>query len=350
MRATYSPYLVVFLLFPLLAAAGCGNGNGRETMAEPVSETYFIFDTIIQIRVYDPSFTDAHAGEIGSLLEQIDARLNRHESGSEIDAVNRQAGVSAVQVSGDTFAVVKSALQYAAWSEGRFDPTVGPLVDLWGIGGEDARVPDPDELEKRLALVNYRNVELDETSHTVFLKQAGMALDLGAIGKGYAADVIRDYMLDNGFDSAILDLGGNLVALGGKPDGSDWSIGIQDPAEGRGEHLGIVRVKDKTLVSSGVYERYFREGDRLYHHILDPKTGYPVDNELLSVTIVTDRSTDADALSTSIFAMGLAKGWETVENMAGTDAIFVTNEGELYVTSGLDERFAVTNSSYARIR
>lgn len=345
MRLLRSSLSILFLLL-LLLAGGCGHDESGQATVEPVSETYFIFDTIIHIRVYDDSFTEAHFNEVGAILERIDARLNRNESGTEIDRVNRNAGIEPVRVSEETFNVVKAAIDYADWTEGRFDPTVGPLVDLWGIGNEGAAVPEPGDIEEHLELVNYRDVELDEASRAIFLKKPGMSLDLGAIGKGYAADVLAAYMKENGFASAMLDLGGNLVAIGEKPDGSAWVIGIQDPAENRGEHLGIVRVKDRTLVSSGIYERYFRQDGNLYHHILDTETGYPVDNELLSVTVITGRSTEADALSTSVFAMGLEQGLAVVEELEDTEAVFVTQDGKLYLSSGLKGEFTVTNPSY----
>jgi len=348
MRRSHLP-LSALVLSMLLFFGGCGNGAGQTESVSPVSETYFIFDTIVQIRVYDDSFTEDQFAAIGAILERIDARLNRHESGSEIERVNLNAGKQPVQVSEETFNVVKTALEYAEWSQGRFDPTIGPLVDLWGIGNEGAAVPAEDRIEERLALVDYRQVELDPEAHTVFLKKTGMSLDLGAIGKGYAADVVAAWLKENGVRSAILDLGGNLMALGEKPGGKAWSIGIQDPADNRGEHLGIVPARDLTLVSSGIYERYFKQDGKVYHHILDTGTGYPVDNELLSVTIVTNRSTEADALSTSVFAMGLERGMAAVESRENTEAIFVTKDNKLYVTSGLAESFTVTNPSYERI-
>lgn len=338
--------LAAFCLAALLLTGGCKNGSGKAETAEPVSQTYFIFDTIVQIRVYDNAFGEDRFGEIGAMLDRIDGRLNRHENGTEIDLVNRNAGIRPVAVSEETFAVVKKALEYAEWSKGRFDPTIGPLVDLWGIGTENAAVPSGEAIDARLALVDYRNVELDDETHSIFLKKPGMSLDLGGIGKGYAADAVAEYLRKFGVKSAILDLGGNLVALGEKPDGSPWSIGIQDPAEQRGEHLGIIRVKDRTIVSSGVYERYFRQDGRLFHHILDPETGWPVDNELVAVAIVTGRSADADALSTTVFAMGLERGLETVERLEDTEAVFVTKDRKLYMTSGLRGSFTLTNPSY----
>lgn len=349
MRFTISPFLALLLPIVLLFA-GCGNGAGPNESAGPVSDTYFIFDTIVHIRVYDGSFTEDGFAEIGAILERIDARLNRHESGAEIAQVNRMAGAEPVTVSEETFAVVKAALEYAAWTEGRFDPTVGPLVDLWGIGDEGAAVPAAEDIAERLALVDYRDVELDEARRAIRLKKPGMSLDLGAIGKGYAADAIRDWLRDNGYESALLDLGGNLVAMGEKPDGSAWSIGIQDPAENRGEHLGILRIKDRTIVSSGIYERYFRQDGKLYHHIFDTATGWPVENELLSVTIVTDRSMEADALSTSIFALGLERGLAAVADIPGTEALFVTKDRNLHLTDGLMDAFTVTNDAYELVR
>ncbi|MNH26479.1 Thiamine biosynthesis lipoprotein ApbE precursor [compost metagenome] len=153
-------------------------------------------------------------------------------------------------------------------------------------------------------------------------------------------------MKENGFESAIIDLGGNVLAMGPKPGGHDWSIGIQAPDEKRGTHLGLIKVKDKTIVTSGIYERFFKENGVVYHHILDPDDGYPVANDLLSVTIVTQYSMDADALSTSAFSLGLEEGMRFIEARQNTDAIFITENKDIYVTSGLRGQFELTNSDY----
>ena len=335
--------------------AGCGRQEGAATDGGdrqlPVSESYFIFDTLVSVRVYDEGVTSAHFAEIKRLLETIDRQMNRQLEDSELDLVNRQAGTgTAVPVSEQTFHVVDTALRYAEASEGAFELTIGPLVDLWGIGNEGARVPAPEEIEQALAAVDYRRVELDPAALTIELLDTGMSLDLGAIAKGYAADVVAAYLKEEGFKSAIIDLGGNILAMGGKPGGSPWTVGIQDPSEKRGEHIGLLRVTDKTIVTSGVYERYFVEDGVAYHHIFDRNTGYPVNNGLLSVTIVTDRSIDADAMSTVAFSLGVEKGAAFVEERDGMEALFITTDGDVYVTSGLRDRFELTDENYRLVK
>ncbi len=337
----------ILLAFGLLTA--CSDGNAGSTAVNPKSQTYFIFETVVTVRIYDDRAEKKHFEEIDATLHRIDKAMNRQLEGSEIDQVNRQAGLQAVQVSPETFGVVRQALAYAEASGGKFDPTVGPLVDLWGIGSEHPRVPSKDEIDRTLALIDYREVELNEAESSIYLKKPGMSLDLGAIGKGYAADVIAADLQEAGFESAIIDLGGNVLAMGEKPKGSDWLIGIQDPSEQRGSHIGTVPVKDKTIVTSGVYERYFTDNGNHYHHIFDPDTGYPTRNELLSVTIVTDDSTHADAMSTSVFALGLTDGMRYIEERGDADAIFITRERDVYVTSGLEEAFRLTDEAYRMV-
>lgn len=347
MRFIRSKMMLILALLVLLST-GCGNSEntGGSAANKPISNSYFIFDTIVTIRVYDDRMTEAHFDQIGALLTEIDEKMNRQLEGSEIDQVNRQAGRSEVKVSDETFLVLKSALDYARDSGGKFDPTIGPLVDLWGIGNEGASVPTPEHIKQALDLVSFQAVELDEHSKAVKLSNPGMSIDLGAIAKGYAADKVAEYLIAQGFNSAIIDLGGNILALGAKPDGSNWSIGIQDPEETRGDHLGILRVQDKTIVTSGVYERFFKEDDTIYHHILNTSSGYPVENDLLSVTIVTDTSMDADAMSTTVFALGLEEGRRYIEQKGDAEAIFVLRNKDVHITSGLQGNFTLSNSAY----
>ncbi|EFU43164.1 ApbE family lipoprotein [Paenibacillus vortex V453] len=333
----------------LIGLIGCASTTDRKEAAvstAPATERYFIFDTIVSLRVYDERMTSQHFDEVRGLLEQIDQRMNRLLAGSEIDQVNQEAGASAVSVSEETFKVVQTAVDYAAASGGHFDPTIGPIVDLWGIDSEHADVPEDRKLTAAMQKIDYKNVTLDPSSHAIMLKKKGMSLDLGAIAKGYAADVIADYLQQQDFKSAIIDLGGNVLAMGAKPNGSPWNIGIQDPGEQRGQHLGTLEVVNKTIVTSGVYERFFESEGNVYHHILSPFTGYPVDNDLLSVTIVTETSMDADAMSTSVFSLGLAEGRRFIESRDDAEAIFVTKDHQIYLTSGLTETFNRTNDDY----
>lgn len=329
----------------MLGCSNTGSSDASKTTL-PISENYFIFDTIVSVRVYDERMNEAHFEQIKALLEHINATMNRFEEGSEVTSINQSAGMEAVQVSEDTFYIIKKAVEYAERSGGKFDPTIGPLTDLWAIGNGGGKVPNSEAIEEARQLVAYRKLVLDESRLSVLLKEAGMTLDLGAIAKGYAADVVADYLQKQGFSSAIIDLGGNIVAMGSKPDESAWSIGIQSPEEKRGSHLGTVSVRNKTIVTSGIYERYFIDREQLYHHVMDPYTGYPASNELASVTIITEKSINADAMSTAVFVQGLQEGMAFVEATDDAEAIFVTVDKKVYVSSGLKDIFKLTSKDY----
>ncbi len=341
-------YLAVMILLTFaLAISGCSKNepSGKQEDVS-VSENYFIFDTVVSVRVYDERVTKEHFDDIKKLLENINETMNRLEKDSEVSLINHQAGKQAVVVSPETYLVIKTAKQYAELSEGHFDPTVGPLVDLWAIGNGGTAKPEASLIEKEKQLIDYHKLTLDDDKLAVKLEEAGMTLDLGAIAKGYAADVIAEYLQEHDFKSAIIDLGGNILAMGSKPGGAAWAIGIQSPEEKRGAHLGTIPVINKTVVTSGVYERYFIENGEVYHHVLDPYTGYPSWNGLASVTIVTDVSMDADAMSTAVFVMGLEKGMEFVESIDYAEAIFVTEDKKVYVSSGLKDIFKLVHKEY----
>lgn len=342
--------LLLFGIF-LVLLSGCGKADSSSATAtlHPVSQSYFIFDTIVQVKVYDELMTEAHFAEIKTLLDDIDSKMNRNNKDSEIAAINAAAGKQAVQVSPETFEVVSKAYTYTTASNGSFNVAIGPLVSLWNIGNEGAQVPSDKELAATKELIHYTDVQLDEQNQTIYLAKEGMSLDLGSIAKGYAADVIVDYLQKNNFQSAIIDLGGNVFAMGKKPGNKLWTVGIQDPDQQRGNPIGNIHVDNQTIVTSGVYERFFEENGKHYHHILDSTTGYPIDNGLSSVTILTDHSIDADALSTTVFALGIEEGMKFIEGMDNTEALFITQDRQVYASSGMEQLLEMTNDSYTLI-
>jgi thiamine biosynthesis lipoprotein len=255
------------------------------------------------------------------------------EAGTALDLINRNAGIRAVPAPEELLDVLERARYYAELSGGAFDPTVGPLVRLWGIGDENPRVPGAAEIQQALSLVDWRDLLIDRAAGTAFLRRRGQSLDLGAIAKGYAADQAAALLRRSGNRRAIIDLGGNIFALGERQGRENWRIGVQDPLEERGSYLGVLGVKNKSVVTSGVYERYFEEGGLRYHHILSTQNGYPVRNGLLSVTIITEQSIDADALSTVVFALGLEKGLALVESLPDTEAVFVREDRTVVLSS-----------------
>ena len=305
-----------------------------------------LLGTTCTVTIYR-GWSQAAFDEVFARIAQIEDRMTVNRDDSEVIRVNRAAGKAPVKVSPDTFAVIAKGLEISRQGGGAFDITVGPLVKLWGIGTTAARVPAAREIAEARARVGWGNVQLSRQDSTVFLRQRGMALDLGAIAKGYAADEAARILRTRGVKSALINLGGNVLTVGSKPDGSPWRIGVQNPEEPRGTHIGVVEVGETAVVTSGSYERFFESGGRRYHHILDTSTGFPASNGLAAVMIVTGDSTAADGYSTLVFALGLQKGRALVEGTEGAiEALFVTDSREVFVTPGLKNRFRLTDSRF----
>lgn len=333
--------------------SGCGkNTSKQEPALEPVSRQYYIFDTVVSVKLYEDAKGEEHLNHIDEMLNELNDELSRTLETSQLYKVNEEAGKQAVKVSAHTLEVMKQSLAYAEEADGLFDPTVGGLVDLWDIGHEGAHVPAQEDLQRELALVNYKDIVVDEAESTIYLKQPGMILDLGAIGKGYAADVIAAYLREEGVKSALIDLGGSsIIAMGAKPNGDNWNIGLQDPDSSRGISVGTIRLNDQIITTSGVYERYFVEDGVMYHHILDPRTGAPAQNELKSVTILTDSATAGDALSTYVYVLGLEDGLKYMEAREDdSEAIFITKDDKIYITSGLKDLFKISSEGYTLVK
>ena len=274
--------------------------------------------TVCSINAYEYG-TQKLYDELFTRIAEIESDFSVNIASSQIAAINTAAGQRAVTVSANVFSVVKAALQYAELTDGAFDPTVGALVKLWGINTDNARVPQQQEIDDALPLVNWRNVIISENadgSGSVMLSQRGMSLDLGGIVKGYAADELVKILQKRNVKRAIIDLGGNVFVYGKKKDGSLWRVGVKDPEFPEGTPALIMHLTNSTVVTSGVYERFFVEDGAWYHHILDTKTGYPASTGLLSTTIICESSMAADALSTSVFALGKERGMELLKKIA----------------------------------
>ena len=295
--------------------------------------------------------------QIFKRIREIDQTMSAREGIfshqlSNLMLINKNAGIAPVNIPNDLFEVLEKAVFYAELSGGAFDPTVGPLVNLWGIGTDNQKIPDKREIEHALTLLGWRDIILDKEKGTAFLKRPGMELDLGAIAKGYAADEAAGIARKAEAAHAIIDLGGNITALGGRVGkngetaASPWRIGIQNPLGERGSYIGVLLISEKSVVTSGVYERYFEYNGKKYHHILSTEDGYPVDNSLLSVTIVADRSIDADGLSTAVFALGFDRGMALLEKIPETEAIFIFDDRSVYATAGLNGIFTLSNDEY----
>ena len=332
----------LLLIFSLTILGGCSKDNKS---TEPLSRSEVLMGTVVTVSLYD-SNDEAILDKVFNKVKDLESILSINENGTLVDEINEEAGIKPVKVDDDTYNIVKKGIEYSNLSNGLFDISVGPIVKLWNIGLPEARVPSQEEIDEKLPLIGYSDIEIDDTNKTIFLKRKGMMIDLGGIAKGYTADVISNILTEEGVKSAIINLGGNVFAHGRKVNGDDWKIGIQNPFTERGGIIGTITTSNKSVVTSGIYERYIEQDGVKYHHILSPFTGYPYDNEIAGITIVSDKSVDGDALSTSVFAMGVEKGMEFVNTLDGIDAIFITKDYKVYITDGLKSIFTLTNSDF----
>ena len=315
----------IIILMPFLFC-GCGKP------AEPLARTGFYYDTVITITLYDKQ-DDALLDECFALAEFYENMLSKTRENSDVWNINHGKG-KPVAVSSETLKVLRCALSYAALSEGKADPTIGPVTELWDFSSDsDASVPAPNDLHEALSHVGYEKVTIKED--TVSFSDPLTEIDLGFIAKGYIADRMKDYLVSQGVSSATINLGGNVLTIGSRPDGTPFRIGIQKPFAPTGTPALTLPVTDLSVVPSGVYERYFELDGTLYHHILDTKTGYPIQNNLFEVTIISPSSMDGDALSTTCFLLGLEEGIALIESLENTEAVFLTSDGNIHATSGL---------------
>ena len=298
-----------------------------------ISKSALKLDTVVTITVYgssDGAVIDLAFDEIDRLQGLLDA----HDSGSEIYKLGECSGESWVEVSDETAEVLALAKSYYELSGGYFDVTSAPIVELWNVtsGGY---YPEKSEIEQALNLTDGSKLLLD--GNMAYLSQKGMKVDLGGIAKGYIADKVKKLLQDNGVEHGIIDLGGNILTVGGKSNEADFTIGVQDPLKERGTILMKVAANDISLVSSGIYERYFEYDGKIYHHIIDPFTGAPSESDLSGATVISSQSVDGDALSTICILLGSEKALELIENLEDVEAVLVTRDGETILSSGMNE-------------
>ncbi|MFO7819915.1 MAG: FAD:protein FMN transferase [Halanaerobacter sp.] len=336
---------IILIIIFTLTLIGCSKDQASNVKLK----TGHKLGTVIKIKIYHPQ-AEKLAQDSFTLIDEIENRMSSHTDNSEINEINRFAGQKAVEVSSETYYVIKEALDYAQLSAGAFDPTIGPLVQLWGIGTKEEQVPKKEKITEKLALVDYGNVKLMK-ENKVLLSKAEMRLDVGGIAKGYAADRVIAYLKEKGVKSAYIDIGGNVSVLGTKENNDQWTVGIQDPKKERGKILAALEAENKTIVSSGNYERYFTEQGTRYHHLLNPKTGYPARKGVIGTTIVAKNSLKADALSTAVYVLGLEKGLSLVKDLEDVEAVVVTEDNKIHITSGLEDKIQISNrSDYQIIR
>lgn len=301
------------------------------------SENYGM-GTVINNRVFGEQAEEALQAALKEIV-RLEGMLSRFIPKSEISRINSSAGIRYEKVSSETFEVLSQAVKFSKCCKGCFDVTVGPLVTLWTSAKDKSKPPDEAKIRSILSLVNYTDLVLDPCKGAIGLKKAGQLIDLGGIGKGFAADKILEVFKKYEVSSAFTNFGGNVAAIGAKPDGSPWHIGIRNPRK-ENSLIGVVSVVNKSVVTSGDYQRYFIDSDgKRYHHILNPNTGYPSESGFISVTIVADSSIAADAFSTILFIAGMNKGIELLKSFPGTEVIFIDMNLLVYVTRGLKDCF-----------
>lgn len=318
----------------LLLLSGCSYTKNTEKSAEQ-SISFFAMDTYMEFTAYGEDAKSAITTARDKIAD-LELLWSVTDENSDVYAINHSDG-QAIEVSAETAEILEFTLGMSERTNGALDPTVYPILSAWGFTTGENCIPTRDEINVLLSLVDYKNVVLD--GNTVQLAVSGM-LDLGAVGKGYAGDIAAEILRKNGISSALLNLGGNVQTVGSRPDGSDWRIGLQDP-NGKGK-IGVIEVSDLAVVTSGAYERFFigDDGNR-YGHIIDPATGYPIDNGLLSVTVIAKEGKLCDALSTSLFVMGLDKATEYWRQNHDFDMILITDEGDIYLTAGINDSFTL---------
>lgn len=354
--------LCTVLVCPILLFTGCGNITDADTSTtgnEPISISSIKLNTAVQITIYD-SQDKALLDDCLALCDKYELIFSRTNEKSELYKLNHRKDTSdkdtntdrqttpypvsgtadTWHISEDLAALLSEGLDITRESDGAFDIAIAPLTSLWDFTAEDPKAPDDADIHKVLPLCSSDGVTID--GQDITLSSDDIQFDVGAIAKGYIADRLKDFLVKKGVNSAIINLGGNVLCIGSKPDGTPFKVGIQKPFADRNETEAVMDITGKSVVSSGIYERCFKQGGKLYHHILNPQTGYPYENGLISVTIISDQSVDGDALSTTCFALGLEDGLKFAEKK-GVQAVFITEDYELHYTDGFQDEINVTD-------
>lgn len=270
------------------------------------------------------------------LLHLYKNRFSANDADSELMEINLQAGKRAVQVHPDLFELIELGQKHSIAANSHLNIAIGPLVQTWRIGFSDAKLPSEEEIQRLLKITNPEEIVLNDSNREVYLSKEGMRIDLGALAKGYIADKLKEFLLEQGVRSGIIDLGGNILTIGENPTfHRPWRIGIQNPALDRGEHVAVVEVSDASVVTSGIYERQLVVDGKTYHHIFDRTTGYPMETELVSITIVAEKSVDCEIWTTRLFGQNPYDIIEEIEQQPGLEAFVITKNQKMMYTSGI---------------
>lgn len=334
------------VLIIIIMLVGCSNekevsssnsiSSTTVTNANPATKEFFAMDTYMEVNAYGDNGEKAVA-KAEKEVNKLDSILSTGKSTSEISKLNKN---KKQVVSADTMSLIKESIKISKVTNSAFNPTIYPLMELWGFTTKNYYVPKDNEIKPLLNHMDIDNIKIDERKNEVSFKDSNMKIDLGAIAKGYTSSKIIDIFKENNIKSGMVTLGGNVQVLGKKPDGSLWKVGIQNPI-GEDEYLGVLQTSDKAVITSGGYERNFTKNGKIYHHILDPSNGYPANNGLKSVTIISSDGTLADALSTSLFVMGKDKAIDFYKKSNyNFDFILYTSDDKLIISDGIEDIFS----------
>lgn len=331
-------YLLCIII--IIVCAGIVVKTSIQNNSRHASDTGTYFDTVVSIEIYDSASESSAKSLIKTCFDMCktyDEMFDMYSEDSEIYQINSADGLHST-VSEETIGIINVGKYFSKLTDGAFDITIGSVSELWDFNSSDPEVPDDEAVSEALSAVDYTSIILYYDINEVLLGNADAKIDVGAIVKGYVSNEIKEYLVTQGVTSAMINLGGNIETIGSKTDGSDFSIGIQKPFADDGETIATVDISDLSVVTAGVYQRYFYDDDdNFYSHLLSTETGYPIDNDLLSVTVISTSGLDGDGLSTSAMLLGLEDGMKLVEEYINAEAIFITSDYEIVLTSGLTQ-------------
>ncbi len=322
-------FKIFIVLLASIIMSGCSQAP---VQIQEITRSGFFFDTLVTITIYgteDKTLLD----DSFDMCRKYDRLLSTTIDSSDIARINR-ADTNPVHASQETLDILNAAIEYNRISDGKLDVSLGPVTTLWTKAREDNSLAESDLIKEALTHTGLDKFTIDKDMMCVYKSDPDAALDLGALGKGYVADRLKEMLVSRGVTSAIISLGGNIVTIGNKPNGTAFIIGIKKPFSSDNETAADLNVWDRSVVTSGVYERYVNVDKRIYHHIIDPKTGYPAATDIMSATVISDSSLDGDALSTICLLYGLDDAMKLINSTKGTEAIFITWDNELHYTSG----------------
>ena len=331
----------------LLICSSCANQKNQY-----YEKSNIVMDTAVTLSASGANSKEA-VEESFKRLDEINEMASTNIDTSDVYKINSASGKNYVKVSPEILKMIETSIKYSKLSDGAWDITLGPIINLWGIGTDNERLPSDEEIKAKLPLVGYDKISIDENNSSVMLQKEGMAIDLGGIAKGFAADevlkIYKKYNIENG----LINLGSSSIyAVGKNKDNNQWSVGIKHPrSEEPNAYMGIIKLSNESLSTSGDYERYFMENNKRYHHIMDPKTGYPVDNGVMSDTIVIDSDNEdnnmlCDLLTTTVFTLGQEKGLELIASLPGVSCEITTSDYKVYTSEGFKDRITNLNKDF----